>query len=144
MLSTALVGFVLNVIPSSAQEPKAKEVTLEGTATCAKCDLGTEKECTNVLQVKEGEKTVTYYLAGKADKVWHKQVCTAPMKAKLTGTMAEKEGKKTLTVTKVDKMTKIEKAEKPAEKAVEKAVDKAAAAVKAPAPKPLVKAPEKN
>jgi hypothetical protein len=82
-----------------ADESASKTVTLEGKAMCAKCELGTEKTCTSVLQVKEGDKTDTYYLSGKVDKKWHMNVCKAPKEAKMTGTVSEKDGKKWLDVT---------------------------------------------
>lgn len=102
IMSAALAAFVLVPNPSVAAEEAAKTVTMEGTATCAKCDLGTEKECTTVLQVKEGDKTTTYYLAGKADKEWHKKICKTPKEVKMTGTVSEKEGKKTLDVATIE------------------------------------------
>jgi hypothetical protein len=46
-----------------AAEKEDKEVTLKGTITCAKCDLKDSKECQTVIQVKDGDKTVTYYFA---------------------------------------------------------------------------------
>lgn len=103
VLSTALAAFVSTAF--AADEAK-KEVTLAGSATCAKCDLGTEKECASVLQVKEGDKTTTYYLSGKADKEWHKNVCKGAKDVKMTGTVSEKDGKKTLDVTKIEMTAK--------------------------------------
>lgn len=103
ILSAALAAFVLNATPSAAaEEEKAKPVTLEGTATCAKCDLDTEKECTTVLQVKDGDKTVTYYLSGKADKEWHKKICKGSKEVKMTGTVGEKDGKKSFDVSEIE------------------------------------------
>ena len=101
-MSAALAAFILAPAPASAAEEPAKTVTLEGTATCAMCDLDTEKECTTVLQVKDGDKTVTYYLSGKADKEWHKKICKTPKEVKMTGTVGEKDGKKTLDVTEIE------------------------------------------
>jgi len=102
MMSVAFAGFVMSASSSMAAAETGKEVTMAGTATCAKCDLGTEKECTNVLQVKEGDKTVTYYLTGKADMKWHKNICKTPKPVTMTGTVTEKDGKKTLDVSKID------------------------------------------
>ncbi|MEO7097973.1 MAG: DUF6370 family protein [Luteolibacter sp.] len=110
LMSVALSTFVLSSGASAADETKAKPVTLEGTATCAKCDLGTEKECATVLQVKEGDKTVTYNLAGKVDKEWHKKICKTPKEVKATGTVTDKDGKKTLDVTNIEMTKKMEKA----------------------------------
>jgi len=112
IMSVAFAAIVMSANSSTAAEETGKEVTMAGTATCAKCDLGTEKQCTNVLQVKEGDKTVTYYLAGKADMAWHKNICKAPKAVKMTGTVTEKDGKKTFDVTKIDMTEKAKPTEK--------------------------------
>lgn len=97
ILSAALAAFV-----SAAEETKDKSVTLSGSATCAKCDLGKEKDCTSVLLVKEGSKTTTYYLGGKADKEWHKNICKGAKDVKMTGTIGTKDGKKTFDATAIE------------------------------------------
>ncbi|MEO8616408.1 MAG: DUF6370 family protein [Luteolibacter sp.] len=102
IMSVALSAFVLSSNAPAAEESMAKPVTMKGTATCAKCDLGTEKECTTVLQVKEGDKTITYLLAGKADKDWHKKICKGPKEVTATGTVTEKDGKKIMDVTAIE------------------------------------------
>ncbi|MEO5716433.1 MAG: DUF6370 family protein [Luteolibacter sp.] len=109
LMSVALSAFVLSASASAADEAKAKPITVEGAATCAKCDLGTEKECATVLQVKEGDKTITYQLTGKVDKDWHKKICKGPKEVKATGTVTEKDGKKTLDVTEIEMTEKAAK-----------------------------------
>lgn len=108
--SAVLAAFVLTANPSVAEEEMSKAVTMEGTATCAKCDLGTEKECTTVLQVKEGDQTMTYCLTGKADKEWHKHICKGAKPVKVTGTVTEKDGKKVLDATEIEITEPTEKA----------------------------------
>jgi hypothetical protein len=78
-----------------------KEVTLKGTITCAKCDLKIEKDCATVVQVKDGDKTVTYYFAEAKGKD-HKAVCTEAKKGTVTGTVSEKGDKKIITPSKVE------------------------------------------
>jgi hypothetical protein len=52
--------------------------TLKGTMTCAKCGLHQADECQSVLQVKDGDATVTYYIADSdASKGTHEKVCKA-------------------------------------------------------------------
>src|SRR5262245_56706350 len=59
-----------------AQEKAKKEVTLKGSLLCAKCALGEATECTTAIQVKEGEKTVTYLLDDKGDgESYHDAIC---------------------------------------------------------------------
>lgn len=85
----------------------AKEVKLEGTLWCAKCGLKEAgvKKCTNAIQVKEGDKTVTYYLNDKGSgEDYHEGLCGGGKKegAKVTGSVTEKEGKKWVKASKVE------------------------------------------
>ena len=108
-LTRSLIPAALAVIASSAfaaDEAKDKTVTLEGSATCAKCDLGKEDKCATVLQVKDGDKTETYYVTGEPDKEFHKKICKGAKDAKATGKVTEKDGKKMLEVTSIEVVTK--------------------------------------
>ncbi len=80
----------------------AEDVTLSGKATCAKCDLKTADKCTDVLQVTAAGKTTTYYLEGPTAKAFHKQVCSEAKDATATGAVSEKDGKKIMTVAKIE------------------------------------------
>src|SRR5262245_23478700 len=81
-----------------------KEVKLTGSLVCAKCKLKMEgvTKCTNALQVKEGEKTVTYILDDKGvDEDYHE--CGGGTKeVSVTGKLTEKDGKKTVKPSKVE------------------------------------------
>jgi hypothetical protein len=87
----------------------AEEKTVSGDAVCAKCALKEAPKCQNVVMVKEGEKTVNYYLTGAASEKAHGGlgICTAkkdaPIKVKVTGAVSEKDGKKSIEVSKIDK-----------------------------------------
>ncbi|WP_052572952.1 DUF6370 family protein [Haloferula sp. BvORR071] len=114
-LTSTLISAALAVLASSAfaadegkekEKDKDKAVTLEGSATCAKCDLGTADKCATVLQVKDGDKTETYYVTGEPDKDFHKKVCKTAKDAKATGKVTEKDGKKMLEVTSIEVVTK--------------------------------------
>jgi hypothetical protein len=85
-----------------AAEKEDKEVTLKGTITCAKCDLKLEgvKDCATVIQVKDGDKTITYFFDADSSKAAMKEICKAAKKGSVKGTVAEKDGKKTITVSK--------------------------------------------
>jgi hypothetical protein len=106
----ALCAFLGLAVSSAFAEkkeaPKAegKEVTVKGTATCAKCGLKETKSCQNAIQVKEGDKTVTYYLAeNETSKKFHGEVCqTTKEGVSVTGTVEEKDGKKVITAKKID------------------------------------------
>jgi hypothetical protein len=109
MLRFALVaalGFAaitLSGMKSATADDKDEKKTLEGTLTCTKCALGETKACGHALIVKDGDKKVTYYLTDKGGKEpYHKDCCTADVPAKVTGKVAEKDGKKTIEDPKVE------------------------------------------
>ena len=77
--------------------------TLSGDGKCAKCALKETKECQNTVQVKEGDKTVTYYLVeNDVSKDFHSNICKGPKKVKASGTVKEVDGKMQLTATKIE------------------------------------------
>jgi hypothetical protein len=80
-------------------------------AQCAKCALKEEKTCQNVVVAKENGKDVKYYLVqNDVAKKSHSSAgfCTAAKgegpKVKVTGTLEEKDGKKLLTASKIEKV----------------------------------------
>ncbi|MDB5306457.1 MAG: hypothetical protein JWO38_659 [Gemmataceae bacterium] len=92
----------LSGVTVSAEDKKSEKKTLEGKLVCTKCKLGETEACGNALVVKDGDKTVTYYLKdkGKGEK-YHK--CSGEQDAKVTGKVTEKDGKKTIEDAKVEK-----------------------------------------
>ena len=77
--------------------------TINGEAMCAKCELQLQDKCQTVIQVKEGDKTVNYYLAANdIAKAFHPTVCHEPAQVTATGTVATVEGKQVLTVTSIE------------------------------------------
>ena len=88
----------------------ADEKTIIGDGVCAKCALKEKDSCQNVVIAKEDGKEVKYYLVQNAvSKKAHQSqgICQAstdnPVKLKVTGTVMEKEGKKEMTPTKIEK-----------------------------------------
>ncbi len=84
----------------------AAEKVFEGTIVCAKCSLKKPdaKECQDVLIVadREGAKTECYITKNEvAQKAG--EACTAQVKARVTGTVAEKDGRMWLTPSKIEK-----------------------------------------
>jgi hypothetical protein len=78
--------------------------TITGEAMCAKCELGLQDKCQTVIQVKEGDKTVSYYLAANdVAKAFHSNICKAPAAdVTATGTVATVDGKQVLTASTID------------------------------------------
>lgn len=82
-----------------------KETKLTGALVCGKCQLKQTPKCSNVLQVKEGDKVVNYFLDDKGTgEDYHEGVCGGEKVegVTVTGTVSEKDGKKYVKPTKVD------------------------------------------
>ena len=96
------LAFAGATMPALAAD--AKETTITGNMVCAKCTLHETKECQNVVQVMEEGKTVNYYLKqNDVSKAAHEPICKGDAeKVTVTGTVKEKDGKKTMTPTKID------------------------------------------
>ncbi len=77
-------------------------VTLEGKITCAKCALGEAKECQNVLVVDQAGSQVQYYVVKNDVAEQYGHTCKGEKAAVVTGTVAEKDGKKWITATKME------------------------------------------
>lgn len=94
----ALAGLL--AIPAFAED---KEVTITGEGMCAKCALHETAKCQNAIQTQEDGKTVTYYLTqNSTSKDFHDNLCKKNEKVTATGTVTEKDGKKMLTVSKIE------------------------------------------
>ena len=96
--------FVLGLAAGAAA---AEPVTMTGKVMCAKCTLkkADAKECQDVLVVKDAKgATAEYYLVKNAVQEKFGHVCTGEKPATVTGTVAEKDGKKWLEATKMDEV----------------------------------------
>jgi RecG-like helicase len=101
LLATLLVAGLTMTFALPARA--ADEKTITGEGKCAKCALKETKSCQNAIQVKEGDKTVTYYLAhNDVSKKFHENICQETKKVKATGTVKEVDGKLELTPTKIE------------------------------------------
>ena len=98
----ALAAFVLALSTVAQARPDDKEVTLKGDITCAKCDLKMTDKCATVIKVKEGGKDVVYYFDPTADKKYHSKICTESKEGTVIGKVSEKDGKKIITVSKLE------------------------------------------
>ena len=82
----------------------AKEVTLSGEGKCLKCALKKSDKCQNVLEVKKGDVTTLYTLTGDVSEKFHGEICKESKKVEVTGTVSEKDGKKSIEVAKIKEM----------------------------------------
>ncbi len=103
---TVAAGLLLAVSTSSllALGTASKEVTITGNAVCAKCFLHESDKCQTVIQAQVDGKPVNYYLTDNdVSKAFHKNICgNAGEKVTATGTVTDKDGKKMLTVSKIE------------------------------------------
>jgi type 1 fimbria pilin len=107
LIIALLAGLALTSLttPAFAGE-KNKEVTITGTALCAKCALHQGDKCQTVVKTTVDGKEVTYHLTGKEAKAFHEKICTKTEgeKVTVTGTVTEKGGKEMLKATKIEEV----------------------------------------
>jgi hypothetical protein len=100
---TVLVALALAL---AAPAVFAAEETLSGTLVCAKCALkkADASECQDVLLVKNAKGETTEYYVEK-NKVAEESgdACTVEIKATVTGTVTEKDGRKWIAPSKIEK-----------------------------------------
>ena len=103
MKRSIIAAFVVASLAIALNSRAADEKTITGDGMCAKCELKEAKECQNAIKVKEGGKTVTYYLVqNDVSKKFHGKICKSTEKVKATGVVSEKDGKKILTISKIE------------------------------------------
>ena len=95
LLTTILAALA---IPAFAAETK-----IEGEAVCAKCNLKTATECQAAITVTGADGKKETILADNNDvsKAFHKNICKDTKKVKAEGVITEKDGKKTIALTKI-------------------------------------------
>jgi hypothetical protein len=81
----------------------AEEVTIKGEAVCTKCELHQTDKCSTAIRTKEDGKEVIYYAENNGvAKKFHKNICQAPAKVVATGKVEDKDGKRMITLSKID------------------------------------------
>jgi hypothetical protein len=101
-LGVSAVTLAGSTFSARAEDKKPEAKKFEGTLTCTKCALSETKACGHALIVKVDGKDVKYYLKDKGGKeAYHKQCCTADVKATVTGVPGEEDGKKIIKDPKV-------------------------------------------
>lgn len=105
IFAAAAVAAGLWAVGVVATAEDKKETKLTGTLMCGKCSLKMTPKCSNVLQVKEGDKTVSYILDDKGNgEDYHEGVCGDGKieGVTVTGNVTEKDGKRYVKPSKVD------------------------------------------
>ena len=103
MKKIALLSIIaLASLGLSVQAADATKV--EGQGTCAKCDLKTADKCQNAIIVTgaDGKKETLLCDANDVAKDFHKSICKGAQKVTAEGVITEKDGKKTIALTKIE------------------------------------------
>jgi hypothetical protein len=99
ILSLLVCALSLAGIARAADEIR----TISGEAMCAKCELNLQDKCQTVIQAKEGDKIVSYYVAANdVAKAFHPEICHGPAQVTATGTIQTVDGKQVLTVSAIE------------------------------------------
>jgi hypothetical protein len=101
-LAAFSMGLFLFSESSAGEKKKAEEVTLKGTITCGKCDLGKTAQCATVLVVKKDGKDQTIFFDAASHKKYHDDVCAAPAKGTVVGTTKKDGDKVVISVKKLE------------------------------------------
>jgi hypothetical protein len=100
MIKRTLAVIVATAFLASLAIPvMAAEETIKGEAVCTKCQLHETAKCGTAIRVGS---TIYYVKNNKVAKAFHKDVCQASAKVVATGEVTEKDGKKTITLTKIE------------------------------------------
>ncbi len=76
----------------------AEEKTYEGEMSCEKCNLNQAEACGDTLKVGE----VVYLVEEAGKRKTSEHVCSGTAKAKITGKIEERDGKKFLVASKIE------------------------------------------
>lgn len=103
MKKFTLLLCVLPFLALGLTAAEKKEVTLEGTGMCGKCELAETKKCTNAIQVTKDDGEVVTYLF--TNNMKHGEYfCSGTTEGLVVkGTLAEHDGEMKLTATSVEK-----------------------------------------
>jgi Family of unknown function (DUF6370) len=77
---------------------------IKGEASCAKCELHVADACQNVITVTnaDGKKEQIFCEKNPVAKAFHSTICKGPANVTAEGTITEKDGKKYITLTKIE------------------------------------------
>jgi len=83
----------------------AGDVKITGEAVCAKCELQEASSCQMAIKVKGagGKEEIILADNNKVSKDFHDEICQKNAKVVAVGVITEKNGKKTIALTKIDK-----------------------------------------
>ena len=82
----------------------AADTKITGEAMCAKCELQEVSACQMAIKVKgaNGKEEVIMADNNKVSKDFHDEICKKNARVNAEGTITEKNGKKTIALTKIE------------------------------------------
>ncbi len=98
LLSVLVLGVAVCAFTAPAVAAD-KEVKLDGTICCGKCELKESPKCHVTIVSEKGGKKTTYWFDDKSSKKYHGDICTTPTKGTVTGTVKKDGDKNIITVT---------------------------------------------
>ena len=87
-------GMIIGLLGVSALAEK-----IEGEATCTKCAMKETATCGTAIKTDKG---VVYCETNDVAKAFHKEICEENKKVVAEGTVTEKDGKKWITLEKIE------------------------------------------
>ena len=99
------------LVGASSLLAAAEEMTVSGKIVCAKCSLkkADAKECQDVLVAKDDKgDTAEYYIAANEVSKKFGHTCKGEVAATVTGTVTEKDDKKWIAPSKMEKAPRTE------------------------------------
>ena len=98
----SFVFFLFAVLPVTLF---AGEVKITGEAVCAKCELQETTSCQMAIKVRNpgGKEEIIMVDNNKVSKDFHDEICQKNAKVVASGVITEKDGKKTIALTKIEK-----------------------------------------
>ncbi len=93
----------LSILAAFAMPAFAADEKISGEAVCAKCNLKETKTCQTAIKVTKDGKTEIYYADNNTvAKDFHDNDCKKTVKVNAEGAVTEKDGKKTIALTKIE------------------------------------------
>ena len=100
----ALILLTASLFALAAAPLRAADTKLSGEAVCAKCELHQTKSCQLALKVKGADGKEETILADNnaVAKDFHGNICKKSAQVNAEGTVTEKDGKKTIALSKIE------------------------------------------
>ena len=103
IIALSVLGLAVQADDTATKAAQAA-TKIAGEGTCAKCDLKIADKCQNAIVVTgaDGKKETILCDANDVSKAFHSSVCKGAAKVTAEGVVTEKEGKKTIALTKIE------------------------------------------